>query len=208
MVEQKKRRRRTPEEARQEILDASEEIILTSGPVELKFQTIAERAGLAKSNVHHHFGGVLEIKKALTERLLERLTVNLVQALSEPPGEDLIAYAESVLARIYDVLAAPSNARLIGWVALSTEIESHADFVQPIPYIVQVVKAQLAQFVPAELAQELAEEVVYQISITSLGEGMIGDALAPVLPGRRGVDWLREFWKLKLADALGASASS
>lgn len=202
MTVKTKRRRRTPDEARQEILDASEDIILTSGPVDLKFQTIAERAGLAKSNVHHHFGGVLEIKKALTERLLDRLTKSLLDALAEPPGDDLIAYAERVLAGIYEVLAAPSNARLIGWVALSTEIESHVDFVKPIPGIVQVVRGYLSEFVQEDVASELAESVVYQVSITALGEGMIGDALMPVLPDRNGHDWLRSYWKLRLADAL------
>ena len=208
MAEPHKRRRRTPEEARQEILDAAEHIILTHGPVELKFQTIADQAGLAKSNVHHHFGGVLEIKRALTERLLNRLTHSLVLALAEEATKDLEDYAEKVLLKIYKILAGPENARLIGWVALSTEIDAHEDFVKPLPAIISVVVDKLKQFIPEKEAELLVRAVVYQIAVTAVGEGIIGDALHSVMSGRGpdpdGVEWIRKYWRILLSDAIEA----
>ena len=201
-----KRKRRTPEQARQEILDAAEHIILTKGPVELKFQTIAEQAGLAKSNVHHHFGGVLDIKRALTDRLLERLAASLAQALSEEASGDLIEYADSVLARIYDILVRPQISRLIGWVALSTELDVQGDFVQPLPLIVQMIVAKMNPHLELSVAENLARELVYQISVTAIGEGMIGDAIAPVTLARpadgQGASWIRAYWRQQLEAAL------
>ena len=78
-----KRRRRTPEEAKAEILDAAQVILLRDGPTELKFQTLAKEAGLAVSNVYHHFGGVLEIKQALAARVLSEINTDLASALVE-----------------------------------------------------------------------------------------------------------------------------
>ena len=78
MTNAPKRRRRSPQTARDEILDAAENILLEQGPADLKFQEIATTAKIAKSTAHHHFGSLEEIHKALVNRVLERLTNDLV----------------------------------------------------------------------------------------------------------------------------------
>lgn len=201
-----KRRRRTPEEARKEILDAAEHILLTTGPSDLKFQTIADHAGLAASNVHHHFGGVLEIKRALTERALHALSVDLATALAEDPADQLETYAEQVLVKFYHVLASERYAKLIGWIVLSTEVEAQRDFVSPLPIIRQAIAAKLQAYIPAAEAKRLAREVIHNVAISAIGQGLIGDALNSSIGTPRsrisGEEWLRAYWRQQVSDAL------
>lgn len=176
----------------------------------MKFQTIAVRAGLTISNVYHHFGGVLEIKRALTERLLQQLTTDLVVALSENISGDLIRYAEKVLIRIYAILSTRRYAMLIGWVALSTEIDAQDDFVRPIPAIIAVVSRRMQEFLDEETSNRLASEIVYQIAVTGVGEGLIGGALNSALRAdndeHSAVDWIRAHWRNILSEALADAA--
>lgn len=208
-----KRRRRTPEEAKAEILDAAQVILLRDGPTELKFQALAEQAGLAVSNVYHHFGGVLEIKQALAARVLNEINSDLASALTETNESDLTTYAHSVLTRMYTVLRLPRHAKLIGWIVLSTEIEALEGFASPLPLLVELVVQKMSQYLPTELSETLARKVIYEVAISAIGEGLIGDTLKSSLSQNGlsldGADWLGEHWqgklKLALAETTGTS---
>lgn len=204
-----KRKRRTVEEAREEILDAAETIILTAGPTALKFQTLAEETKITVSNIHHHFGGVLEIKRALASRVLGELGRQLATALAETVPDNPHQYAGQVLMRIYAVLRSGRLSRLIGWIVLSSEIEAVDDLMQPLPMLKALVAARIAQYLPAEAADRLAGAVIYQVTITAIGDGLVGDAIKASLGNSEtatdGSDWLRAHWAQMLRTELQAA---
>lgn len=55
------RRRRDPEATRAAILQAAEELFLTAGPADTPMSSIARRADVTKSLIHHHFGSKEEL---------------------------------------------------------------------------------------------------------------------------------------------------
>ncbi|MEM6914171.1 MAG: TetR/AcrR family transcriptional regulator [Pseudomonadota bacterium] len=175
------RRRRTSDEARAEILDAAEAVLLGSGPAELKFQTIAARAGLSASNVHHHFGGVAEIKRALVDRMLRHLASELSGALAQSNNEGREARMETALNNIYRIISSERYAKLVAWLALSSNVDQMAVFAEPVDVIKKLVTSELEQVMPPAKADRAAQAIVFQVAVTAVGEGLIRDFLLPVL---------------------------
>ncbi len=204
-----KRKRRTVEEAREEILDAAETIILSDGPAALKFQSLAQEAKVTVSNVHHHFGGVLEIKRALAARVLAELGQELATALTDNAPDNPHDYAGQVLTRIYGVLSTKRLSRLIGWIVLSTEIAAMDELLQPLPMLKMLVADRIAQYLSAEAAERLAGAVVYQVAITAIGDGLVGDGIKAALGEsereRNGAAWLTAHWSHLLRAELDAA---
>ena len=204
-----KRKRRTPEEAREEILLAAETLILKYGPSELKFQSLANQANLAVSNVYHHFGGVLEIKRALADRVFSKLQDDLLAALAEEADNEPLVFARNVMFRIYSILRTERYAKLIGWIALSSELGELQDFVAPLPAMTAAVADHMSRHLPAKTSRRLAELITYNLSVKAIGEGLIGPAVQSALSMTAatadGSVWLGEHWEALLEDALEAS---
>ncbi|MEM7741439.1 MAG: TetR/AcrR family transcriptional regulator [Pseudomonadota bacterium] len=175
------RRRRTSDEAKAEILDAAEAVLLGSGPAELKFQTIAAQAGLSASNVHHHFGGVAEIKRALVDRMLRHLASELSGTLAQSNDEGREARMETALNNIYRIISSERYAKLVAWLALSSNVDQMAVFAEPVDVIKRLVTSELEQVMPPAKADRAAQAIVFQVAVTAVGEGLIRDFLMPVL---------------------------
>ena len=107
------RRRRSADEARDEILDHAHGLLREGGPEAVRLQAIAARVGISHPGVLHHFGsrdGLLEAlyrrwARAVRARALERLAEadrspsglpgaleEIVQALSAPRYAQLLAH--------------------------------------------------------------------------------------------------------------------
>lgn len=194
-----KRIRRTSEEAREQILLAAESLILEHGPSELKFQSLADRANVAVSNVYHHFGGVLEIKRGLAERVFEELKTDLLAALGEEVHNEPLTFAQNVMVRVYSILRTERYAKLIGWIVLSTELGQLQDFIRPLPAMTAMVADHMAQHLPRATATRLAEMITYNLSIVAVGEGLVGPAVRAALSldgeSADGSRWLGDYWK-------------
>ncbi|MEW4469058.1 TetR/AcrR family transcriptional regulator, partial [Parasphingorhabdus sp. JC815] len=147
MTNAPKRRRRSPETARDEILDAAENILLEQGPADLKFQEIATTAKIAKSTAHHHFGSLEEIHKALVNRVLERLTNDLTEALSysdNSPEQNI----EQALQAVYAIIASERYAKILAWIVLSTKTTKLSYLVEPLETIRDLVSDKLTEYMP------------------------------------------------------------
>lgn len=180
MVEVIKRRRRTPDMAKEEILDAAEAILLEHGPADLKFQEISAAAKISKSTAHHHFGSLEEIHKALAFRVLQRLINDLSKAFSEggPSAEQNV---ETAVQTVYAIIASERNAKILCWIILSTDTEQLACLAEPLTLIRQMVSKKLTDHMPPKAARKVAPHIIYQVAITAIGEGLIGNRLKPAM---------------------------
>lgn len=172
-----KRRRRSPEEAREEILNASEALLLAGGPGELRFSVIAAEVGLAKSNVHHHFGSLEDLKFALATRMVEQLSIELGNALSSFKIENPRKRAEQAIRAVYGIIATEKAAKLIAWIVLSYNDEDVTEIVHTLQFLQEMVVSTLSDFMPKREARKAAPHIIYQVSISAIGEGLYGDAL-------------------------------
>lgn len=113
------RRRRTAEEAREEILDAAEKRLRESGPDAIRLQEIAADVGISHPAVLHHFGSREGLVEAVIERTMDQLERELLSMITQgnesggPP--DSIELTE----RVAVALGQKGHARLLAWLALS-----------------------------------------------------------------------------------------
>ncbi len=176
-----KRRRRSPEEAREEILDAAEKILLTEGPSELKFQRLAKVAGISQSNVHHHFGGMREIESALITRILSDVSKDLSQVLVKFVQDDEKSRVGNAVDRLFEISTTERNMKVIAWLFLTSKGEHFDDTGAPLQLIQTVTVSYLEKIVGKERAEEITPIIFYQMAITAVGEGMVGEAARDAL---------------------------
>ena len=106
------RRRRTPEVARVELLDAAERVFATAHPDHVGLKEIAREAGVSHALVTHYFGtysGLIEAAldrrvRALRERIFERLRI--AGALERP---------DELIDILFAALEDPVHLRLVKW---------------------------------------------------------------------------------------------
>ncbi len=107
-----KRRRRTPETARREILDAAGQRLKNDGPDGLRLQAIAGDLGISHSSILHHFGSRDGLLDALSIDAFHVLERDLKIALESPSeGEPAIDLFE----KIAQILGEKGHARLLAW---------------------------------------------------------------------------------------------
>src|SRR5262245_6032327 len=75
------RRRRTAEQAREEILDAAEKRLRDRGPDAIRLQEIAADVGISHPAVLHHFGSREGLVGAVTERAMNKLEHELLAVM-------------------------------------------------------------------------------------------------------------------------------
>lgn len=172
----RQRRRRQPEEAREEILDAAERLIAERGPDGVSVQAVARAVGVSHGLVLHYFGTYEDLVRTVLQRrnrrFAEALRARLLGAqldLGEVPGV------------LVELLRDPLHARLLAWAALGPQGERLA-----------VVKNQLGRaFVDAlhgrvqtqgkEVPRRTVEQAVLVAVSAALGYGIMRSVLLPSL---------------------------
>lgn len=115
------RKRRTPEEAREEILRAAEPLLVEQGPDRVGLQAVARAAGVSHALVTHYFGTyealVREVLVRRNQLVVEEFRRRLLES-SEP------LVAGELLERFFRILQEVGQTRLLAW-ALLTGREEH-----------------------------------------------------------------------------------
>lgn len=155
------RRRRTPEEAREEILRAAEPLLVEQGPDRVGLQAVARAAGVSHALVTHYFG---TYETLVREVLLRRnqLVVEEFQRRMLESSEPL--RAGELLDRFFAILQQVGQTRLLAW-ALLTGRSEHMPLaraqglrvlVDALEFHVQRVAATLPQPPPSRETLEMA----------------------------------------------------
>jgi AcrR family transcriptional regulator len=110
------RRRRPPELARREILDAVERVLAASQPDQIGLKEIAREAGVSHALITHYFGTYAGLLEAALERRLTAMRELLLARLREP---DALGRPNELLEVLFQTLEDPVHLRLMRWLLAS-----------------------------------------------------------------------------------------
>jgi AcrR family transcriptional regulator len=118
-VQQHKRVRRTRAAAREQILDAAEELLRVGGPDAVRVQRVARAVGVSDAAVHYHFESRDALLDTLLRRTGRRLRAQLAATLRRQRESgaplDLTALARD----LHAVFSEAGYSRLTAWMLLS-----------------------------------------------------------------------------------------
>lgn len=113
----KRRKRRLPRDARDEILDAAEAALAGRPFRELSVDELMSRTGMTRSTFYHYFGGLSDVAVALLDRVKAELIAAAAPMLKRGPDDDAalifqrgIRDSATIFARHGPVLAAIHHA--------------------------------------------------------------------------------------------------
>ncbi len=177
--------RRTPEEARAEILRAASEVVREVGPAGLRIQEVARRAGMGHSTLLHHFGSRDALLKALTTRSLHTARESLLRGLVElasAQSEDLPGAIHGLFQRVQS----DDFGRLVAWLMMSGHVGE-----LELPDLNVIVEA-MNQWRDVRFGlRDTSEDgfdtraMLYHLAVIAVGESIAGEAIAK----RLGIDF-------------------
>jgi len=197
-----RRRRRSPEEARQEALTSARNLLLTGGPDAVTLKAVAEDIGVTHTNLIHHFGSAAGLQSALMGSMVADLTGALDAAVVRLRTDD--GAPMELVTAVFDAFSTGGAGKLAAWIALSGDL-SH---LEPVRAAVQdLVKAIRETMNIETLSGERIGSAVLFLALLAFGESMIGPALRNMLDQdddasrRVAVSLLLQFMKLDDVEA-------
>lgn len=163
---------RSPDAARNAILDAAEKIVVDVGPAGLRISAVAQAAGMAHPNIIHHFGSRDGLLDALAERVgtlaTERITAAIKIALETPESQRIAA-----MTRVLDSAYQGDQGKVAVWMHLSGAKSALK------PNMQRIVDAshQLRRSMEGEVSYQNTSRLVMLVTLALVGEVVSGDAI-------------------------------
>ena len=149
------RRRRTPEVARQEILDAAERVFVEFQPDQVGLKEVAREAGVSHALITHYFGTYAGLIEAALERRIRALRERLLERLQDG---GVLSRPDDLLAMLFRALEDPVHLRLTRWL-LASERPAAAHAFALRDHGLQLVAHHVASAITARPGRELIEKV-------------------------------------------------
>jgi len=176
-VAPKKRRKRSPEEAKHEALVAARELLLTRGPKAVTLTNVGKAVGMTHANVIHHFGSAAELQSALMGSMVADLAQSIAEAVAHVRSDD--AAPRKLVDIVFDAFEKGGAGMLAAWMALSQEV-SH---LEPVTGVVKslVTAIEDRAGVSDEVAHRRVTSAVLLIALCAFGDSVIGPQLREML---------------------------
>ncbi|RNI25325.1 TetR/AcrR family transcriptional regulator [Flexivirga caeni] len=171
------RRRRTPEQARSEILRAATQLIARDGPDGTSLRRIAQVADVTHALIVHYFGSYAHLVEEVLIAANQRYREQLRDRMRADHG---IPYAEGVTAVLFELLADEQYLRLWAWTMLHAGPDlapsGLAGFVDTLEEGIRIVlpgttpdRARIEQVVLLALASSYGFALGHRSWLTGLG---------------------------------------
>lgn len=170
------RRRRSPEQAREEILDAAERVYADLQPDLAGLKDIAREAGVSHALVTHYFGTYAGLVEAALERRIRALRETVLGQLREGGMQR----PAQMLAILFRALADPIHLRLTRWIMASERPGSVTAFAlrdQGLKRIAHLVATTIDPDAPAAAIVQVENALLVAVS-AAYGFAIGQDALA------------------------------
>ncbi|HEX6859493.1 MAG TPA: TetR family transcriptional regulator [Caulobacteraceae bacterium] len=172
-----KRRKRSPEEAREEALAAARELLLTRGPKAVTLSNVGQAIGMTHANVIHHFGSATELQTALMGMMVGDLTAAMEEAVAHVRSDE--AAPRQLIDIVFDAFERGGAGKLAAWMALSQDIDQIEPVRDAVQSLVQAIMERAG--VEGEAANRRITSAVLLIALCAFGDSVIGDQLRGIL---------------------------
>jgi TetR/AcrR family transcriptional regulator, repressor for neighboring sulfatase len=168
-----KRLRRTPEEARQLILDTAQVLIARNGPEGLRLQDIAAAAGISHPLILHHFGSRAGLVRSLARRATADLRDRLVGAMSAPDYS-----FEEQIDRVFTAFRG-GLAQILAWLAATEPDGRESGETMIMREIIDTMHARRTANAPpgTTVPREDTEGAVFLVTFAAFGDAIYGAPL-------------------------------
>ncbi|MFT5138210.1 MAG: AcrR family transcriptional regulator [Arenicella sp.] len=171
-----KKNHKSPEHAREAILDAAQKTVFEVGPAGLRISAVAKQADMAHPNIIHHFGSRQGLLNALAKRVAERATDRITVAISkavQAASEDRVLAMTHVLDTAYP----GAEGKVAVWMHLSGAETSIKENMQ------RIVKLshQLRTKIDGDVNLENTNRLVMLVTLALVGEVISGAGIKDAL---------------------------
>lgn len=149
------RRRRAPDVARQELLDAAERVFAEHQPDRVGLKDIARAAGTSHALITHYFGTYAGLIEATLDRRMTALRETIRDQLRDT---QLLTNPERLIAILFRSLEDPVHMRLVRWL-LASERPAAAHAFGLSANGIQLIAVQIASALVPEPPREVIEKV-------------------------------------------------
>ncbi len=187
---------KSPEQARDAILDAAEELMVEVGPAGLRISAVAKKAGMAHPNIIHHFGSRDGLVNALADRVGERATARITQAIkqaTEAKPEDLV----DAMTHVLDTSYPGDEGKAAVWLHLSGAESSLKQNMQSIVELSHSLRQKLDD----NASLENTNRLVMLVTLALVGEVVSGQGIKDAL-GFGNNDESRAYFRRWLSEIL------
>jgi len=173
------RKRRSPDEARNEILAAAQDRLRLFGIDGLNVVDVAKACGMSHATVLHHFGSTAGMRHALVTYMTAQLLEDIIASLQQNPSLE----PAQVLHSLFHTLSAGGHTNLLAWLSLAgnelaPEAAPGALLQHHFNALIPVIAGRLP---PSPKREEHARRVVFLIAAAAIGSGVGGSVLATVI---------------------------
>lgn len=165
-----RRRRRSAEAAREEILDAAEQLLIRDGPTGVRIRAVAELVGISHPGVLHHFGTAEALLEELYRRASRRAREELLALL--PVAGSVAVMAEAIDAAM-ERISDPRDGRLLASLVASGRDPFPAEEERGL----QAVAASLHAVRPGDGDLQETKFIVMTAALAMFGDALVGAAI-------------------------------
>jgi len=173
------RRRRSPEEARLEILDAADRVFVEFQPDQVGLKDVGREAGVSHALITHYFGTFAGLIEAALERRIRVLRETMLERLREAGA---LAKPSELIGILFAALEDPVHLRLMRWLLASERPSAaHAFGVQA--QGLQVISRQVATALDPKPSAAMIDKI--ELALLTAVAAAYGYALAkyPLIGG-------------------------
>ncbi|OYY91034.1 MAG: TetR family transcriptional regulator [Sphingomonas sp. 28-66-16] len=167
------RRRLSPEESRDNALDAARALLLEFGPQAVTLKAVAARIGRTHANLLHHFGSAAGLQRALISSMADGIVGKIADAVVRARTTD--HNPREVVDLTFDAFGKEGAGALASWMILS----GNHDALDPILEAIHRLVDQLAEDDDG-FAGSIHEQTL-SLVLMALGDALLGGPMAKAL---------------------------
>jgi len=161
------RTRLTPEASRIAALDAARALLIEDGPQAVTLKAVAARIGRTHANLIHHFGSAAGLQSALAERMADRITATIGDAVLKARAGEIDPRV--IVDLTFDAFDGEGAGALASWMILSGNRTALDPVLDAIARLVERIGSFDGRPVRA---------ITLSLVLTALGDALMGDAMA------------------------------